>query len=73
MVQEKLNEILQLPEEEKIEIYEALHVDLFRENELMEDLTEWEIQELERRIKRIETGEDKLIPWEEVKKKYGMK
>ena len=70
MSQEKLQEILQLPYDEKMEIYEALMIDLSPEDD---ELTEAQKQELDRRIKAVESGEAKLIPWEEIKKKYGMK
>lgn len=69
MSHEKLQEILQLPYDEKIKIYEALVNDLRRENESKEELTESQKQELERRLKKIEDGEAKFFSWDEVERR----
>ncbi|HYV94472.1 MAG TPA: addiction module protein [Chitinophagales bacterium] len=69
MSHEKLQEILQLPYDEKIEIYEALVNDLHKENGLEEELNESQKQELDRRLKKIEDGEAKFFSWDEVERR----
>ena len=68
-----LDEVLALPEKERAELAEAL-LDSFHPPG--EDLTPeqwraaWE-PELRRRMAQVEAGEVKLVPWEEVRAKFG--
>ncbi len=71
MSQEKLQEILELPVDEKLEIYKALVADLYSEESAHAELSENDLQELNRRIHRVESGEAELIAWEAIKSKYG--
>ena len=69
MSHEKLQEILQLPYDEKLKIYEALVNDLHKENESEEELNESQKRELDRRLKKIEDGEAKFFSWDEVERR----
>lgn len=68
MSKEKLQEILQMTVEEKEEIYKVLTLDLHQINN-DEDLTDWQKEELERRLKKIEDGKETFYTWEEVKQR----
>lgn len=65
-----LDDVLKLPKKEKVKLYYALQEDLDLEDDYLaeDDLTKSQRKELNRRIKDIETGKAKLIPWEEAKK-----
>lgn len=65
-----LDDVLKLPKKEKVKLYYALQEDLDLEDDYLaeDDLTKNQWKELNRRIKEIETGKAKLIPWEEAKK-----
>lgn len=70
-----LDDVLKLPKKEKVKLYYALQEDLDLEDDYLaeDDLTKSQWKELNRRIKEIETGKAKLIPWEEAKKKLDAK
>ncbi len=65
-----LDDVLKLPKKEKVKLYYALQEDLDLEDDYLaeDDLTKSQWKELNRRIKEIETGKAKLIPWEVAKK-----
>jgi putative addiction module component (TIGR02574 family) len=65
-----LDDVLKLPKKEKVKLYYALQEDLDLEDDYLaeSDLTKAQWKELNKRIKEIETGKAKLIPWEEAKK-----
>ncbi len=62
--------VLRLPKKEKIKLYYTLQNDLdFNDDYLAEhDLTPAQWKELDKRIKDIDSGKAKLIPWEQAKK-----
>jgi putative addiction module component (TIGR02574 family) len=64
-----LDEVLKLPKKEKVKLYYALQEDLDLEDDYLaeSDLTKAQWKELNKRIKDIESGKAKLIPWEEAK------
>jgi hypothetical protein len=63
------NKVLTLPKKDKIKLYYTLQDDLdFEDDYLAEgDLTPSQWKELNKRIKEIENGTAKLIPWKDVK------
>ncbi|MDQ3020377.1 MAG: addiction module protein [Bacteroidota bacterium] len=66
MDSQKLNEILSLPKDEKLELIEVLWNSL---NEGIKDseIPEWHKEVLEERLKKIENGEMEFVSWEKVK------
>jgi putative addiction module component (TIGR02574 family) len=70
-----VEKVLKLPKKEKISLYYTLQNDLdFDDDYLSEnDLTREQWTELDRRIKDIDSGKAKLIPWEKVKKQLDAK
>lgn len=65
-----LDDVLKLPKKEKVKLYYALQEDLDLEDDYLaeSDLTKSQWRELNKRIKDIESGKAKLIPWENAKK-----
>lgn len=61
--------VMKMPKKEKIKLYYELQRSLDLDDDYLaeEDLTPAQWAELDRRIKDIETGKAKLIPWEKVK------
>ena len=51
---------------EKLQLMEVLWDDLTRDEETLESPA-WHREELRERDRRLETGEDQLLDWEEVK------
>ncbi len=70
-----VDKVMKLPKNEKVSLYYALQDNLdFDDDYLAEDdLTPQQWAELDKRIKDIETGKAKLIPWEKVKKQLDAK
>jgi len=66
MDSQKLNEILNLSKDEKLELLDALWENL---NEEIKDseIPEWHKEILEERLKKIENGEMEFVSWEKVK------
>lgn len=62
------NELLKLPVEEKLELVEALWESIEDDNISLK-LSKDQIDELDRRIARVEENPDTLISWEDVKNK----
>ena len=60
-------ELAEMTRREKLELMEALWVDLVREEDGFES-PPWHIEELEATRKRVEAGEEKPIAWEVAKK-----
>ncbi len=63
---QKLNEILNLPNEDKLNIMNAIKESL-NDDLLKREIPEWQKEILEERLKKIENGEMELISWDEVK------
>lgn len=67
MEAKRLNEILKLSKEEKIELVEELRKNLEQESE---DISAEGLETRKIRFERIEKGEEELRDWDEIKKKF---
>ena len=70
-----IDKVMKLPKTEKIKLYYALQQDLDFDNDYLaeEDLTPKQWKELNKRIRNIESGKTKLIPWADFKKQLDEK
>ena len=64
------DKVLKLPKKEKIKLYYTLqsHLDFDDDYLAEDDLTPAQWKELDRRLKDIESGNARLIPWSKAKK-----
>jgi|AntRauTorcE11897_2_1112592.scaffolds.fasta_scaffold141702_2 hypothetical protein len=67
-----ISEIRKLPLREKFQILEALQEDLGHEV-VQSDISEEHKQLLDERRERVESGQESLLDWEEIKHSYGQK
>lgn len=68
----KLQEILNLSIDEKIELVQTLWNNITEDKDIP-DVPEEHILELKKRLKKIDDGTAKFISWEDVQKKFGDK
>lgn len=70
-----VDKVMNLPKKERVNLYYALQDNLdFDDDYLAEDdLTPEQWAELDKRIKDIESGKVKLIPWKKIKKQMDAK
>ncbi len=70
-----IDTVLKLPQKEKVKLYYALQKDLDFDDDYLgeEDLTPKQWKELNKRIRDVESGKIKLIPWAEFKKQLDEK
>ena len=61
-------EIQQMPRREKLRLMEALWADLSRDEEAMESPA-WHADALRETAKRVASGEEKMLDWEQAKSK----
>lgn len=69
MSQTEIQEIFKLSRDEKIELVQLLWDDIAKDTNSL-DLLPPQIEELDRRLERINNGNAKFKPWEEIKNKY---
>jgi putative addiction module component (TIGR02574 family) len=65
----KINELLKLPKEDKMELLHLLWDNLSKEQESIE-VPEWHKKILDERVKEIESGTAVFVSWEEIKKRF---
>jgi len=65
----KLQEILNLSRDEKIELVQTLWNNI-TEDKTIPDVPEEHILELKKRLKKIDDGTAKFISWDDVQKKF---
>jgi len=64
----KLNDLLDLPAEKKLElVYEIW--DSIKDEDYNSEIPEWHKEILDERLKKIENGEMEFVSWEKVKEK----
>ena len=68
----KLQEILNLSRDEKIELVQTLWNNI-TEEKAIPDVPEEHILELKKRLKKIDDGTAKFVSWDDVQKKFGDK
>ena len=70
-----IDKVMKLPKKEKVKLFYALQEDLDFDDDYLaeEDLTPKQWKELDKRIRDIESGKTKLIPWTEFKKQLDEK
>ena len=68
MEAKKLKEILDLTKEEKLELVQTLWDNI--SEEYQPDISSEQLKIIKERLVRIDTGETKLLDWDEIKKEY---
>ena len=69
MSQIQIKEILKLSRDDKIDLVQILWDDISKDTNIS-DLSKSQIDELDRRLNRIDSGYSSFKPWNELKKKY---